>query len=200
MKTVTMNVFEYSELSEEAKDKVKHWYLDDAMLGVEYQRSVMEDLNLAWPSSELKFQYSLSHCQGDGVNTYGRIDLNDALNLFQAQYSEKEFRTLQNYVDNTSSTINLPLNRRYAYSIAGDLNFQEVMLDDLESLHYRDINTSLIESFENKIIRWFIDFNKKAEEFGYDYLYNVEEEVLAESCEENQWYFESNGSFYGTIV
>ena len=75
--TKTYNVYKYNELSEDAKEKVKQWYLDDDFSPQEFENSCMDALNRLFPNSDLKVQFSLSACQGDGFNIYGKLDLSD---------------------------------------------------------------------------------------------------------------------------
>lgn len=74
MRTVTeaYNVYTYIELSEEAKEKVNQWYLDDPMKSETISDIFTEDLKKLFPGRNLKMQYSLGDCQGDGLNIYGR--------------------------------------------------------------------------------------------------------------------------------
>ena len=61
------NVYQYSELSDEAKAKVRSWYIDDPFRAEELTDMINEDLKNLFPNSELKVEWSLSSCQGDGV-------------------------------------------------------------------------------------------------------------------------------------
>ena len=70
-------VYNFSELSEDAKEKVKQWYLDDDFRPYEFENIYTEDLKYLFNNSDLKLQFSLSYCQGDGLNIYGKLDLMD---------------------------------------------------------------------------------------------------------------------------
>lgn len=69
-----IKVFTFPELNGEAKEKAKEWYLNDETLSWELTDSYESDLSCIFPNSDLKVQWSLSYCQGDGVNIYGSVN------------------------------------------------------------------------------------------------------------------------------
>ena len=114
MRTVTKryNVYKYFELSEKAKEKAKQWYLDDDFRPQEFERIYTEDLWYLFANSELKLQFSLSHCQGDGLNIYGKLNLTDVFNIicdkkgygetfkkFWNYMTEQEQKTIEAYME-----------------------------------------------------------------------------------------------------
>ena len=76
---VTYKIYEFSELSEDVKAKVKEWYLNNFYQNEEFLDICKEELSHRFPKSDLKVQYSLSYCQGDGLNVYGTLNLKDVL-------------------------------------------------------------------------------------------------------------------------
>ncbi len=72
-----IKVFTFPELNGEAKEKAKEWYLNDETLSWELTDSYESDLSCIFPNSDLKVQWSLSYCQGDGVNIYGSVNMED---------------------------------------------------------------------------------------------------------------------------
>lgn len=88
--TETYNVYTYAELSEEAKEKANQWYLDDSLRNEIFSEIYTEDLKSLFPGSDLKMQYSLGYCQGDGLNIYGKLDLMDVFKTIRdkSYYSE----------------------------------------------------------------------------------------------------------------
>lgn len=79
METITkvFNVYDYTELSESAKEKVREWYLDDDLRPEMFTESIDIWLSENFKNSELKVQYSLNYCQGDGLNIYGKVYLDE---------------------------------------------------------------------------------------------------------------------------
>lgn len=78
-----IKVFTFPELNGEAKEKAKEWYLNDETLSWELTDSYESDLSCIFPNSDLKVQWSLSYCQGDGVNIYGSVNMEDIFSLPQ---------------------------------------------------------------------------------------------------------------------
>ena len=64
MRTIELNVYKYNELSEEAKEKAKEWYLnDDDTRAYIFQQDCELYLKEAFPSSKLDVEFSLASCQ-----------------------------------------------------------------------------------------------------------------------------------------
>lgn len=93
MRTVTKsyNIYSFSELSLEAKEKVREWYLEGQEAFI-FTENCEWRLSEFFPKSDLKVQYSLSYCQGDGFNIYGTIRLDEIFEKIQDHFSEKEIR------------------------------------------------------------------------------------------------------------
>ena len=65
--TREFNVYNFNELSKEAKERVRSWYLEwqSSELGYIFEDDCMERLKELFPDSDLKIQYSLNYCQGN---------------------------------------------------------------------------------------------------------------------------------------
>lgn len=134
------NVYSYSELSDEAKEKAKEDYLNDYCRSEALTNIYMEDLKNIFPNSDLKIQWSLNGCQGDGVNIYGNLNINDIFNLPNVtdmkwigdELTEKEIRTMKFYMSEYQEDIILPMNRRYCYCYINHIDFQLIFI-----LHWR---------------------------------------------------------------
>ena len=59
----------------------------------------------------------------------------------------------------------------------------------------KNINVPLIEQFFNDLIDYFEKLDKKLENDGYDYLYNVDDDEIIEFCEINDYCFSKEGTF-----
>ena len=75
-----IKAYTFPELTGEAKEKAKEWYLNDETLSWELTNNYESDLSCIFPNSDLKVQWSLSYCQGDGgeylrFREYGRYFL-----------------------------------------------------------------------------------------------------------------------------
>lgn len=209
MKVVTREyeVYSFEELDAEAKEKVKNWYLDDETKVDTLTEIYETDLRIAFPNSDLKVQWSLSNCQGDGVNIFGTLCLEDAFKLpesnfydfldeYKGYFTEKEKRTINFYNSLCSNDITLPVNRYYTYCKASQAEIAYNIVDILENENIRNINMHVVNKLEKYIIDMITDICEKMKNMGYDYLYNIEEDDLKEICDCNNWCFFKDGTFF----
>lgn len=202
-------VYNFSELSEDAKEKVKQWYLDDDFRPCEFENIYTEDLRYLFNNSDLKLQFSLSYCQGDGLNIYGKLDLMDVFtairdtehsgDLFEQYkdlFSEHEQRTIEAYMEVCGREVELPYNRHYCYCIDDRVDFADDWIESLEYCRYKNIQIDTIRKMEKLIGRMFENLSATYEKYGYDYFYNADDEVVNETCETNGWRFLEDGTFF----
>ena len=202
-------VYNFSELSEEAKDKVKQWYLDDDFRPYDFENIYTEDLKYLFNNSDLKLQFSLSYCQGDGLNIYGKLDLMDVFtairdtkhsgDLFKQYkdlFAEHEQRTIEAYMEVCGREVELPYNRHYCYCIDDRVDFADDWIESLEYCRYKNIQIDTIRKMEKLVGRMFENLSATYEKYGYDYFYNADDEVVNEACEANGWRFLEDGTFF----
>ena len=202
-------VYNFSELSEDAKEKVKQWYLDDDFRPCEFENIYTEDLRYLFNNSDLKLQFSLSYCQGDGLNIYGKLDLMDVFtairdtehsgNLFEQYkdlFSEHEQKTIEAYMEVCGREVELPYNRHYCYCIDDRVDFADDWIESLEYYRYKNIQIDTIRKMEKLVGRMFENLSATYEKYGYDYFYNADDEVVNETCEANGWRFLEDGTFF----
>lgn len=83
MKEITIIGYKYNELAEKVqqnlKEKIAHsWeYMDD------FNWEIQDVICNEFPNSDIKVQWSLDYCQGDGVNLYGVLDYKDAIEFIK---------------------------------------------------------------------------------------------------------------------
>lgn len=207
MQTVNISyiVYEFQELSDEAKENVRQWYLD-GQDSSEFTHLVDIDLQTLFPNSDLKVEYSLGYCQGDGLNIYGDvhscdilnlIDGNDAGDLFKDYrniFTAKEIKTLKFY-QSIARLLTMPRNPTgYSYCYAEWASPCDTWREDLEDL--RNVNWDLIDRFEEVVKNVFTLLCDQHEEAGYNYFYEVNDETLEEVCEANDYHFLEDGSYF----
>lgn len=202
------NVYNYSELSSKSKEvaesEVKECTMDvkNDML----HDAILENLKCLFPNSRLKVQYSLSYCQGDGLNIYGELNTDDLLNYIQENengkkiaadyyFTELELKRIKHYLYQTYYHIPVPENAsRYSYDYSDRIDIAEdikyILLNDL---CYRNVDKGLIQDIENIVKDIFHGLNSYWENEGYEYLYNVTEDEL------NDYEFYENGKIYGLV-
>lgn len=206
--------YEYNELSSSAKEKAKQWYLEDDM------RSDMltEDFEEMFAKyffkySNFKVQWSLSSCQGDGVNIYGMLELIDIVDYIKNWnnnehnlniaydptriFTDKEFDKIKKHIEESSMLYtNIPSNNRYCYCIADQIEFATDMIEELEyNKEISDTDKELIYRFEKESINIMESLCKEMENYGYTYLYECSDEELEDVCNANSWYFDEEGNF-----
>lgn len=205
--TVEYNVYKYNELSDKAKEKVKEWYLEGREPFI-FTEDCEEDLHNLFEKNDLKVQYSLGYCQGDGFNIYGKISAHSILNClekhnggtqleeFEDALTVKEKATILHYAEECGD-IELPMNNRYCYCIARYTDIADDWEYQLENYSgYKNINKEALEKFESMVHGIFEKLCASYEEQGYDYFYEIEEEDLDEMCEANGYEFLEDGTVF----
>lgn len=198
MRTVTKkyNVYKYSELSENAKENVKQWYLD-GQLAEFFTETCEQDLKNLFGENDLKIQYSLGYCQGDGFNIYGTINAEDIIDCLENHNGRCQLEKFENVLTNKEKEkillyakecgkIELPYNNRYCYSLT----------DYIDIADNWNIHTKSVLKFEQMVKDIFKTLCNMYEEQGYEYFYEVEEEILEEHCEINDYEFLADGSLF----
>lgn len=206
--TKEYNVYDFSELSEDAKEKAKQWYLDDDFRPSEFTEIYEQDLQNIFPDSELKLQYSLNYCQGDGLNIYGNLDVNNILNFpasgfcgnefddLIGYFTDKEVRTISRYSDECGTKIGLPMNNHYNYCCVDRIGLAEEWENDLWCASYKNINKELLQKLEKYVITIIERLCADYEKYGYKFFYEVEDETMEELCDINEWKFLEDGTYF----
>lgn len=192
--------YTYDELSAEAREKVKQWYLDDPCRCDFYYNLITDELKADFINSDLDVIYSLSYCRGDGLNITGKVNLYDFIEFWKA--SEKEKRRIEFYIDNAFNYYTFAKDNHYCYSCKFiDKKWISDTIDEFTSeLKYqcfKNIDNKTIEKFFNDLIDFFAELDRDYEEEGYNYLYDADEDELSECCDMNEWYFDIDGNFIG---
>lgn len=193
--TTIFNLYRYEELSDKAKEHVRHWYLERQESDI-FTEMCEEQLHSLFPNSDLKVEYSLNYCQGDGLNIYGKIDLADAMKNIEDKFTDKERKFFKWVMNEYGSTYRMPSNAHYTYCICSRNSFTENWLDGMECDHIRDIPEALLGKFSKLVGKYLDHICKEFEENGYAYFYEISDEDLQEVCEANDWEFYEDGELY----
>ena len=196
--TKSYDVYTFDELSDEAKEKVKELFLswranDDTFM--ESSHTILKDL---FPNSDLKVQYSLSSSQGDGFNTYGKLKVDDLLNVDTSLYplnqasgiavpeNKEAIKAACEKADVTE--LELPRNDHYDYSLADRI---EVVPDYDVELTKEE--TGLLSDLENFAQSVMGKINSQFESDGYDWFYEMSDEEASEQAAANDYEFTEDG-------
>ena len=205
--TVDYEVYKYGELADDAKEKVKQWYLEGQEPFI-FTEDCKMDLENLFGENDLDVQYSLGYCQGDGLNIYGKVYAESILKClenhnggtqlaeFENVLTEKEKKTILNYAGECGA-INLPMNNRYCYSLADYIEVADDWEYQLENYSgYKNINVEVLKKFENLVREIFETLCGSYEKWGYEYFYEISEEDLEEMCEANGYEFLADGTVF----
>lgn len=200
MKKVTKNynVFEYGELSEKAKEKVKNDYLINwaEESTTFFYETALEYLKSKYPNSNLDIEFDLSCCQGSGLNIYGVFALADF------DYSGKDdYNWLIDFVED----IELSQHKdRYTYSLKqvdktrkyyDVINDYEATLDH-EYIELNEAGKCAIEKLVNDIMDMLEQEEQKLYKQG-DYMVNeIDDEEMQETAKANGWEYLEDGSMF----
>lgn len=207
--TTTTNLYKYDELNVDAQEKVKQWYLDNFCEPAVFSDMVTEDLEVIFGKNDLDVEYSLGYCQGDGLNIYGNISVNQILDAaeknengisllddFNKMLSEKDKKAVREYA-NYYHMAHVPENNtRYSYCISDQIDYACDCEIELERVGIKNIDTIALVNFNDALIHLFKELCNMYEEMGYDYFYNVEEDYLSNECDNNGWWFTEDGELY----
>lgn len=199
-----LELYKYEELSSEAKEKAKKDYLDNLEPAL-FTDMVETDLKTVFPNSDLKVQYSLNYCQGDGLSVYGSLDFEDIFNILKGDdpvlikgidpFSEKEIKTLRFYA-NEKGALNVDINQRYPFFCDWCYNFADNWIDTFECNGLSFIRTDLIYRFDKTVKIIMRRYCKKWEYVGYEFFYEVEDDAMKEMSESNGWEYLADGTLY----
>ncbi len=200
--TITYNIYTYDELSDSAKQNVKDWYLNDPDRVYMFQDDIMENIeSLFGKGHNMKVQFSLAYCQGDGLNIYGSVSADEIVNFlknnkwFENPLNDEEMEIILFYGDDTNG-IELPNNRYSYFCMAEYIDFVDEWADQLEYYEVKNIDIELIKKFNDVVVDIFKKLCKMYEKWGYEYFYEISEEELRDMCEANEWEFYENGTIY----
>lgn len=200
------NVYQYSELSDEAKAKVRSWYINDPVRSEELTFLIDQDLKNLFPNSDLTVEWSLTYCQGDGVNVYGDLCFMDLVNMvqnhlcgdsykaFENFFTPKEIKTAKFYSEYCGD-VKLPFNlMSYTYCYISQIDLESDFTYEMS--HFRNVDLDLLGKMESYVKMVIKKYCLYWEETGYKYLYEPDEEEIEASCEGNEWEFLEDGTYY----
>ena len=206
--TKTYNVYDFSELSEEAKEKAKEWWLDGQEPEI-FTENCEENLAYLFPNSDLKVQYSLAYCQGDGLNIYGELDPLDVITLLREKkcgdtfsevnkaFTTREEKIIKAYIKIFRFKISLPMNTSgYSYCVADKTDFANEWIEELEYARFRSIKAEALRKFERIIAYIFRELAAQYEKAGYEYFYEISDKDMEEICESNEYMFLKDGTYF----
>ena len=170
MKTKTITLYEYAELSPQAKEKALNKWReteDDPFMQSHMINLLKEELDergIKYDAESVDVRYSLSSCQGDGFMFEGE--------LVWGKYTI--------YIKHDG-------NSHYYHSNTANIEMQET--DNL-GFHMDDEHAD-VKAFD----ALYHEICKKMERVGYEHIeYVTSEESFEQACEANEWTFREDGT------
>lgn len=196
MVTITkkINLYEYNELSEKAKERAKQNFLDAKcdidgdIYGDMFTETAMEIIGSYFQFTDgMEIQYSLSYCQDDGVNIYGKFDLQNVEGM----------EWLKSEVD----SFEMAKNRCYCYSLKSQTETETVeeIISEFEYASGNEIKDWQVMEIRKMVETVFEKLEKaerEIEKYGYNFFYEVSDEEMAEDAEARGVLYLENGMEY----
>lgn len=185
-----VEAYNYSELSEEAKEVAKEKYISTCRDPYMFTEDLIEDLRATYGLFNLKTHYSLGYCQGDGLCLYGKIDDSEI-------FSNKLFKkiALKGLVGKQISSAEDAI-AGVAFNHSG--RYYYAKSTDIESIdnHYNmtEKQQIIVDKVIENITNWYLEFCSEWKNIGYDFFYEVDEETMIDMSQANQWVYDENGN------
>ena len=204
--TITKNVYKYDELNTKAQERVMEWYVANYRTPELFSEMLDEDLEMLLGKNDLDVEYSLNYSQGDGLNVYGSIPLTQILDeaercgwlitcfdAFRNCFTEYEKALIRRYAEDYD-TVNIPRNtsNMYHYCHADHIDYAGDYMSNVGD----DADADLLNRVNAALISLFSELCASYEEWGYEFLYDVDDDTLSEVCEANGWEFTEDGELY----
>ena len=190
VETIEKEIYTYPELSESAKEVAKQWYLDGQEPEI-FKFDCEESIATLFSNSDLKVQFSLGYCQGDGFNIYGDLNINDIFD--KLDMSNDKIEKIKNLI--FDENISLRQNNHYNYSLKSQEDAENIA-SEIEEEDITSEQHNLIVSFVCKVLDYISEIDKKYERDGYNYFYEISNDVMEEICGNNQYEFTKDGNIY----
>lgn len=174
MKTIELKLYEYAELSKEAKAKALQHHAENAddpfmqshMINLLGEVLDEHDIKYGYPRKDLDVRYSLSHSQGDGFMFEGELEWNEY--TVYIKHSRDAF-----YYHKRTADIEIQKSDK----LGEHIDDEDEILDKFNKLYY-----SICDIMERK---------------GYEYISYLEsEEYFEQECENNEYMFTEDGTRY----
>lgn len=189
---VKEEIYSFEELSESAKENARQKYLEAFRESYMFSEMLKEDLQEIFPNSNLQVEYSLSCCQGDGLNVYGDFAISDIceyvrLSKGYESLSKQEKRFL-NFLEKRDFEVKCGSYNRYTYYVNKAIDVQDYICEDLENDYFRSIPYATIEKIAKIFDDRLEEYCRLQEKEGYDFFYEVEDdEEIIDIWEANEY-------------
>lgn len=211
MKTITKQVYSFSELQSEVQEKVMNDYYDD--MGYQDNNDMFSDtakeLLKMIGFSNVEIEYSLSYCQGDGFSflfdSIYNTELVDLLKFWKANKpKEQGYKILEELHERIYAIIKdyeipekeiLDPENEVTISIRRtNYHYYHKRSKTIEVYFYTDIKDKEAEALEDILKQIYLSICEFMEDLGYKYIYDkMSIEDFSDISDSNDWYYLPNG-------
>lgn len=192
MKTIEIELYKFTELSENAKSAAIEKHKENSEIFLDFfSDDCHEQISENGFKGNIKLQYSLSYSQGDGL--LFSCDYYDNLkDLFIEILGAEKSKTIDCIINNISFKCD-GNNSRYCYASRNDINLE---LDNYYIKSSINID-NLISKVESKIRDIYMNLCNQLERQGYNEIeYQYSDESITETLIANDYDFTTNGMMY----
>jgi hypothetical protein len=203
MREVTVKLYNFSELGKEAQAKaIKDWRNKGYAFGdsdaVTLTDKFKEELESYGFDDDVKIEWSLGYCQGDGVAFYGSIDLEKILPNHLGDFTKDEQRRLywlNNEYGISIKTVRNSYGYRYSHAYTMDI---DLYCDYPTDYRETELYDEVLQKLEDIVLNDIQSLSLKLEREGYKFIERMEsDEVIREFFEYNDDCYEFTGD--GTL-
>lgn len=203
MRTATIRVYTFEELSAQAKEKAREWYKGEMNEDFTAEADMITDTMLDYIKNEggagesisdLKVSWSLSCCQGDGASFTGTVYGYDdnALVLFNHIYNNNIPKNVKRILHG----INIKFTRKsswycHRYTVDTEIEIDGMYVGNIDRVE------KIVEDIEKVVETWRYALCDNLENLGYgeiDYYYS--NEYIDENIIMNGYEFTVEGDRY----
>ena len=198
MRTITkeVKIYDYSELDERAREKVKNDYMENLDSSI-FTEQVIEDLKEKGLEN-LRPLYSSSYCQGDGLCIYGSIDFKEITgelkNIFYQDFKLSDYKVLKNLKGYSQISFNHSGRYYHKYSVDIDI-YIDGNLSPKSYENHRKVADKLLANIKE----WYLNLCDEYEKQGYDFFYGIEGDELQEYCDAMGYEFLQDGTLFDEV-
>lgn len=204
MREITVKLFNFNELNKEAQEKaIEDWRnkgnafnYDDVEVLTDNFRYELKNYGF---DDDVRVEWSLEYCQGDGVAFYGSIDLEKVLLNHLDDFTKDEQRRLywlNNEYGISIETVRNSYGRRYSHA-----NTMDVNVDCDYHVDYRqtELYDEVLKKLEEVVLNDIQSLSHKLESQGYEFIERMEsDEFIREffECNDDCYEFTEDGTIY----
>lgn len=196
MRTIRTKVYQFNELSDEAKQvAIENERNNEYNVELySFQENAKERIEEVGFYDGIELQYSLNYCQGDGLSfNCGKIKESVLLSFFAEILGTGKEKTAKTIMEYCSFTLK-STNHHYCYASKGDIRYE---FDDYYANHPQ-IHT-IVGKVEEKLENLYMELCKELEKQGYDEIeYQQSDECISEKLISNEIDFTKDGKIFNS--